>query len=329
MIYLEFEEGQGLGNQLWNYVTLRSISKKIGLGYKIINPEKFKGKNFLDITYSENYKEDTCTTYSNEKCYQFIFKEKLYYDKILKTFASDFDSEILKIKSNTLIKGLFQSEQYLFNNDINKFIKLKKSNKNKLKPSQNICILNIRGGEYKRFKNLILPKSYWLNSIKNMRKIENKMQFFIVTDDYDYAKNLLPQLKILKGNLAEDFTQLFQAKYLIVSNSSFSYFPISLGLKPLKVIAPAYWARFGNTKKRWVSPCNYYKNWCYQNEKGEIMSKLSIEKSINKTRQFYSTFNVLTTEEILSKKTLFSLFPKKFRKIIKKVLKKIFPLHIG
>jgi len=328
MIYLEFLEGQGLGNQLWNYVALRSISSKLGFGYEIINPDNFKGKTFLDIKYSEKYKENSCSIISNEKYYQHIFKEKLYYDKVLKTFASDFDSEILKIKSNTLIKGLFQSEKYLFNNNINKFIKLKKSYGNKLN-SQNICILNIRGGEYKRFKNLILPKSYWLNAIKNMQKIEKKMEFVIVTDDYNYAKNLLPQLKILKGNLSEDFTELLQAKYLIVSNSSFSYFPINLGLKPLKVIAPCYWSRFGNSQKRWISPCNYYKNWCYQNEKGEILSEMSIEKLINETKEFYSTFNVLTTEEILSKKTFFSLFPKNFRKIIKKVLSKIFPLHIG
>ena len=329
MIYLKFLEGQGLGNQLWNYVALRSISSKLGFGYEIINPENFKGKNFLDIKYSEKYEADISSIYSNEKCYQYIFREKLYYDKVLQTFASDFDSEILKIQSNTLIKGLFQSEKYLFNNDINKFIKLKKSNKKKLKTSNNVCLLNIRGGEYKRFKNLILPKSYWLNAIKNMRKIQKKMEFLIVTDDYDYAKNLFPQFKILKGELAEDFTQLLQAKYLIVSNSSFSYFPISLGLKPVKVIAPYYWSRFGNSQKRWISPCNYYKNWCYQNEKGEIISDVNIEKSINETRQFYSTFNVLTTEEILSKKTIFTLFPKKFRKIIKKVLSKIFPLHIG
>ena len=174
MIYLEFLEGQGLGNQLWNYVALRSISRKLGFGYEIISPENFKGKNFLDIKYSEKYKEDVSSIYSNEKSYEYIFREKLYYDKVLQTFASDFDSEILKIKSNTLIKGLFQSEKYFFNNDINKFIKLKKSNKKNLKTSKNVCLLNIRGGEYKRFKNLILPKSYWLNAIKNMRKIEKK-----------------------------------------------------------------------------------------------------------------------------------------------------------
>ena len=49
MIYLEFLEGQGLGNQLWNYVALRAITEKLGFNFKIINPHKFKGKEFIDI----------------------------------------------------------------------------------------------------------------------------------------------------------------------------------------------------------------------------------------------------------------------------------------
>ena len=52
MIFLEFLEGQGLGNQLWNYVTLRSLSKVLRFDYRVLYPEKFKGKNFLDISYS-------------------------------------------------------------------------------------------------------------------------------------------------------------------------------------------------------------------------------------------------------------------------------------
>ena len=51
MLYLEFLDGQGLGNQLWNYVTLRSISKKLGFGYEIINPEKFKGKGMAKFSF--------------------------------------------------------------------------------------------------------------------------------------------------------------------------------------------------------------------------------------------------------------------------------------
>ena len=57
--------------------------------------------------------------------------------------------------------------------------------------------------------------------MKNMKDIHKNMIFYIVTDDYDYARNLLPEMKILKGNIDDDFNQLFNSKYLIVSNSSF------------------------------------------------------------------------------------------------------------
>ena len=328
MIYLEFLDGQGLGNQLWNYVTLRSLSKELGFGYKIINPQKFKGKSFLDISYSDNPIENVFKTLKNNEINN-IFNEKLFYDYELKTFASDFDKNILKIKPNTIIRGLFQSEKYFFNNDINQFIKLKLFNKDHLSLSNNQCYLNIRGGEYKRFKNLILPKSYWVNAIKNMKNFNNDLKFSIVTDDYNYASKLFPKLEIIEGNISDDFTKIFSAEYLIVSNSSFSYFPISLGNKPKIVIAPSLWSRFGNSKGRWVSPANFYKNWIYQNENGEIISNEISKKIVKDTIQIYSSYNVLTTKESFIKKTLLNYFPLNLKKLIKKLLSKIFPFHIG
>ena len=327
MIYLEFLDGQGLGNQLWNYITLRSISNKLGFNYKVINPKNFKGKDFLDISYSDvNIK---ISSNNKENYYKNIFEEKLFYDNELKTFASDFDNKILSIKPKTIIKGLFQSEDYFFKNNINDFIKLKNSFKNKYNSKENECLINIRGGEYKRFNNLILPKSYWINAINNMKKINHKLNFKIITDDYDYASNLLPEIQILKGNISDDFLRIYYANYLIVSNSSFAYFPAELGFKPLKIIAPANWARFGNPYNKWISPANHYKNWSYQNIKGEIITKKLIEESINKTRSIFSSYNVTTTKESLSQNKPYQILPNKLRKILKKFLSKIFPLHIG
>ena len=127
MLYLKFLEGQGLGNQLWNYVTLRSLSNKLGYEYEIINPENFKGKSFLDISYNSNEVKQNTNSNILETNNKNIFREKLYYDKSLKTFASDFDEEILKIKQNTILNGLFQSEKYLFKYDVNDFIKVTKT----------------------------------------------------------------------------------------------------------------------------------------------------------------------------------------------------------
>ncbi len=328
MLYLEFLEGQGLGNQLWNYVTLRSISKKLGLGYEIINPEKFKGKTFLEISYKENLVENNLNSYKKKNEINNIFNEKLFYDSEFKTFVSDFDENILKVNQNTLIRGLFQSEKYFLNHNINEFIKLKKEF-NDYSKFQNHCLLNIRGGEYKRFKNLILPKTYWINAIKNMKRIKNDLNFYIVTDDYNYASKLFPQIDILKGNMQHDFSRIFYAKYIIVSNSSFSYFPINLGEKPKSIIAPAHWARFANSKDKWVSPANYYKNWTYQNELGIILSNKEIKKSLENTRKIYNSYFVLTTKESISRKTILFYIPSKLKTLIKKILSKIFPLEIG
>ena len=42
MILIEFKEGQGLGNQLWNYVTLRSVAKALSKDYKVLGYMNFK-----------------------------------------------------------------------------------------------------------------------------------------------------------------------------------------------------------------------------------------------------------------------------------------------
>ena len=47
MIITELYDGQGLGNQLWCYVTTRVIAKKNGYDFGIQSPEKFKGIYFI------------------------------------------------------------------------------------------------------------------------------------------------------------------------------------------------------------------------------------------------------------------------------------------
>ena len=89
--------------------------------------------------------------------------------------------------------------------------------------------MNIRGGEYKSHRNLILPKSYWIQAIRNMEKLKKNLTYKIVTDDDKYAASLLPNYPIIKGDIENDFINLYNANYVIVSNSSFSYFPLKLG----------------------------------------------------------------------------------------------------
>ena len=122
---------------------------------------------------------------------------------------------------------------------------------------------------------------------------------------------------------------LFFCKYAILSNSSFGYFPIKLGTPPYIVIAPNYWARFGNKYERWASPSNIYKDWLWQDKNGEIRKPTEIEKSKFDLKRIYSSYNVYTTEDFFKKKTLKDFLPKRFRNLLKRLLSKLFPLYVG
>ena len=156
---------------------------------------------------------------------------------------------------------------------IDDFIKLKNTKTVRNEEWDKLCILNIRGGEYKRHKNLYFPKSYWTNAINNMKKFNPGLIYKIVTDDYKYAQKLFPDIEIIRGDISSDFKILKKAKYLIISNSSFSYFPLRMGFEPNCVIAPFCWSRFSNKYNRWSSPANCYKNFIWQDYQGNIVSK--------------------------------------------------------
>ena len=325
MIFIKFEKGQGLGNQLWNYVTLRSIAQYKSYDYSVIDFHNFKGITFLEIEKSN--KNFNKFDFVEEKTNN--YNEIIYYDKELRNFSCDYDEAILEISDNTILNGLFQSEKYILPTKklINDFIKTKKNKIFINEDWDKLCILNIRGGEYKRHKNLILPKSYWTNAIKNMRKLYPKLIYKIVTDDYRYAKKLLPDIDIIKGDISSDFNLLKKAKYLIISNSSFSYFPIRMGNDPDIVIAPFCWSRFGNKYNRWSSPANCYENFKWQDYKGNIVSEKELYFSLSETRKEFEKYNVRTNKINLKYNWRKKIFlPKIIKKIIKCLLSFLFPL---
>lgn len=318
MIFIKFKKGQGLGNQLWNYVTLRSIANFLSYDYRVLDFENFKGINFLDIDKTSN------NTFKYDEKSLNNFYEDLFYDKDLKTISCNYDESIFKVKENTLLNGLFQSENYLKPNKliIKDFIKIKKFRFNNNEDWENLCILNLRGGEYKRHKNLILPKSYWDNAIINIKKINPKVKFKIVTDDERYATNFLNQYEILRGDISTDFCNLTKAKYLIISNSSFSYFPINLEEKPKVVIAPLYWSRFGNKYNRWASPANCYEDFFWQDSKGKLISKLDIKNGLLSTLNEFKNYNIRSKIGPVKSNNEIIYF---LKKSIKSILNKFFP----
>ena len=319
MIINEFFEGQGLGNQLWCYISTLGIANKLGVEQININCEKFKGKDFLEINNCYNYN-------GNYK----IYYERLYYDDRIKYIASSYDPGVLLIKGDTKIIGILQSEKYFYEykDIINDNIKIK--NENKIFAIDNdVCILNIRGGEYKKHKDFILPKSYWLNAMRNIQKYCDIKKFMIVTDDVKYAKYLFPNIKDIITGIEETFYALYSAKNIIVSNSTFSYFPIKMSSKFKNIIAPMLWARFKNKECIWASPCNYYDEWHWQDSYGNIIENEICKNIISNTEAIYKEkFYILARPEAITnyrmKNNKILIF---IKNIIKKILRIISPRY--
>lgn len=324
MLVIEFKKGQGLGNQLWTYAALRSIAFHKKLNYSVTNFENFKGKDFIKIEERDTDQEINNINFKH-------FNEKYFYDNDLNCFVYGYDKDFKNIEENTKLEGVFQSDKYLIPDKeiINNFFRIDLKNYKQRIDFEKTCILNIRGGEYKMHRNLILPKKYWLDAIKNIKYKFDNLDFKIITDDNDYASRLFPNYEIIKGDIESDFLNLYFSKYLILSNSSFSYFPINLGVKPKYTIAPLHWARFNNKFDRWVSFSNFNNEWNWQNKKGLIVDKDEVRLSVEKSEVFYNSLNVLTSRSYFKKFSVKDLFPRCFKNKIKKILSKIFPLLIG
>ena len=330
MIKIIFKDGQGLGNQLWIYASAKSIAEKLNFKLYVQDFQKFKGKSFLELDSCE--KEYISNKDQSNLGIPFeTFKERLYYDHQLNYIVSSFDEKVLEIKDNTILDGLFQSEKYFFGElgKLKRYIKLNSIVKKNNLIHHDVCIINLRGGEYKRHKDFLLPMNYWNNAIKNFKEKYNINKFKVVTDDYYYAKALFPNFEVIHGNIGNCYATIYNCSNIIVSNSTFSYFPCKTGIKK-RVIAPMHWARYNNKFDRWISPCNIYKDWLWQDINSNLRTYDDCKINAELTNKYYKTeYTVLINKKYIPSNKFLKIIPKSIKKRIKKFLSIIFPKHFG
>ena len=113
----------------------------------------------------------------------------------------------------------------------------------------------IRNGvEYKNIPNVMLRKEYWKGAIDQMLKINNNMKFIIVSDDPVCARSFMPfDIPCYHFDIGFDFYVVNQAKWLIISNSSFGWWAAWLNQNSKLTIAPKYWARHNVSNGYWAT----------------------------------------------------------------------------
>lgn len=304
MIGTELLKGQGLGNQLFCYVTTRCIAMDNQLSFSILGSETVAnnmhsncGMYFMDLDYGmSSTKEDYDRIYHEKEDRIFLGNSK--HDLMHGCYVAGVDEKLLHPADRTLLYGNMQAEKYYIRHrdEIRQWLKVKEEYDCREYSRDNLCILHLRCSDYLDCPELYLRKKYWKDGIRNMKKINPDMEFMIITNDVKEAGKILPGIPAYNFDLAKDYSIIKNAKYLLLSNSSFAYFPAFTSTTVKYILAPKYWARHNVSNGYWASEQNIYQGWHYQDRKGRIFTWeecLAELKEYKDNSPLYQSLNVM------------------------------------
>lgn len=304
MIGTEFIKGQGLGNQLLAYVSARAIAKSYGFDFGCagldrlgINIHSIDGVNFLDLDTGYEIPDEEIANFKRyDEKEERIFVGNSVHDITKGCYIAGADEKLVKVtvsddahipdgalSDNTLLYGNLQAEEYFapYMDELQKWLKVKPEFDSKEFTKDNLCIINMRGGEYTDSPELFLEKKYWINGMKHMRKLRPDMEFVIITEDVETAHKILPGIPAYHFSVGKDYVTIKNATYLLLSNSSFAVLPAMTSETCKYILAPKYWARHNVSNGYWASEQNIYTGWNYMDRKGRVFSAEECRKELS------------------------------------------------
>ena len=308
MIGTEFIDGQGLGNQLFCYVTARAIALENGYEFGTAGQERFavnihsnRGMYFMDVDLGHAITEEEKKNFQvYEDVDDRLFIGNSGHDLTHGCYVAGADPQIHHVKDNTLIYGNMQDESYFIKYlpRVKEWLKVKPEYDSYEYSRENLCVINMRGGEYTGSPELLINQKYWLRGIKEMKKIRPDMEFVIITDDVETAQKILPGIEAHHFDIGKDYVTLKNAHYLLLSNSSFACLPAHTSETLKFAIAPKYWARHNVSDGYWASEQNIYSLFHYMDRKGRLYTAQECREELEqykKTSKKYATINVRPT----------------------------------
>jgi|APCry1669189472_1035225.scaffolds.fasta_scaffold27652_2 hypothetical protein len=244
-----------LGNHLHQYAVCRTVAEQCGYDFHI--PRYFAGIDLFDCSLGVE---------NDETIYD-------YYDPREQIYQPD----IFKIKDFTKLHGYLQAEHYIINNkkNIQDWFTLKNPNVdllNQIQLDEHTCVINFRGGDFQNSPLLFLNPKFYVDAVNHMKKINPAMKFIIVTDDPPTARRYLQGFPVYHFSIAEDWLIVNRAKYLIIANSTFSWWAAWLNNNCQFVIAPKYWMRYNVSNLWWDKYHNITTGFFYVDRAGKLSS---------------------------------------------------------
>ena len=207
---------------------------------------------------------------------------KFYRNIRLKVFGEfhssqvGFDKELAQIQHIDLVKGYFQTFEYIDSVRDNIVADLEVRNPSeifrslskKIEKSRPI-VIHIRGGDYKsnRKKIGMLNKEYYSAALEQASKFDSNSKYWVFSDDKDYATDLLSNLGLEPERTifpeaglsdAETIKLMSLGVGIIICNSTFSWWAAYLNSNPKFIICPNEWFR-GLTQPLSLCPSNWIK----------------------------------------------------------------------
>ena len=299
MLGIEVQEGFGLGNQLFFYVTTRCIAEDLGYEFSVLDPEHFAnnmhsdcGLYFMDLDYGvPSGKEDYKKIFQEKEIRLFTGSSK--HDMTHGAYVTDTDEALFHVEDGSLLVGNFQSEDYYIKHkdEIKEWLKVKPEYDCMEYSREHLCIMHLRCSDYMGSPELFLRKKYWTKAIRHMKTVDPAMEFMIITNDVKEAGKMFPDIPAYNFDLAKDYSILKNAKYLLLANSSFTYFPAFTSDTVKYILAPKYWARHNVSDGYWASEQNIYEGWHYMDRKGRVFSSQECKEELQeykKTSKLYA-----------------------------------------
>jgi len=249
--------GGRIGNHLWMYAVARTVAEHCGFDYHI--PRDFLGKDIFNADLGvEHCQVDR------------VYTERNGWEQF-------YEPQIWNIEDNTKLHGWWQTEKYIINNkrNIQQWFTQKDPNVgllDQLQIDDDTCVINFRGEDYKGVHFLYLPEQYYRDSINEMRKINPNMKFVVITNDVAEANRLFPEFPAYHFGQKDDFYIVSQAKYLIIVNSTFSWWAAWLNDRSKFTIAPKYWFRYNIDNGWWCGNDIITHGWHYMQKSGKLQS---------------------------------------------------------
>lgn len=268
----------GLGNQLFQYATAYSISKK--LNYKLV----------IDVSSYEKYDIHPLRL-DNLSCEAEFFYKKNIFEKIIYSprlnkinpfiyteNCLSYNKAVFNVRDNTRLYGFFQSEKYFkcYRDDLLKQFKpdsdtLRKYDKliKSIKRDSSLSI-HIRRGDYVTNSSALkvhglCNHDYFNSAVSYINGIKNIKYIYIFSDDIVWCKENISfdgEIKFMeeKNPPEIDMYLMSLCENNIISNSTFSWWGAWLNKNSNKVvIAPKDWFKTSNLNSIDIIPNDWIK----------------------------------------------------------------------